>query len=100
MHLKLKIKQTIQKRKKTDVDCLKEDKREFLKTKKTNIKKRFKSERHNAFTQEINKIPLSSNDNKRIQSIDLLETYETRRDLISKKEKIKRNNIIKQYKNT
>ena len=34
-----------------------------------------KSERHNVFTEEINKIALSSNDDKRMQSIDLIETY-------------------------
>ena len=31
---------------------------------------RFKSERHNAFTEEIYKIALNSNDDKRMQSID------------------------------
>ena len=36
-------------------------------------RQRFKSERHNAFTEEINKITLSSNDDKRIQSIDSAE---------------------------
>ena len=36
-----------------------------------------------------------------MQSIDLIETYPygMSKDLIYKKEKIKRNNIIKQYKN-
>ena len=34
----------------------------------------FKSERH-VFTKEINKIVLSSNDDKRMQSIDSIETY-------------------------
>ena len=34
----------------------------------------FRSEKHNVFTEEINKIALSSNDGKRIQSIDLIET--------------------------
>ena len=36
-----------------------------------------------------------------MQSIDSIETYAygTIKDLICKKEKIKRNNIIKQYKN-
>ena len=36
---------------------------------------RFKSEKHNIFTEEINKIALSSNNDKRIQSIDSIETY-------------------------
>ena len=35
---------------------------------------KFESERHNVFTEEINRIALSSNDNKRIKSIDLIET--------------------------
>ena len=36
---------------------------------------RFKSERHNIFTEEINKIVLNSNDDYIIQSIDSIETY-------------------------
>ena len=36
---------------------------------------RFKSGKHNIFTEEINNIVFSSNDNKRMQSIDSLETY-------------------------
>ena len=36
---------------------------------------RTKSERHNIFAGEVNKIALSSNDDKRIQSIDSIETY-------------------------
>ena len=35
---------------------------------------RFKSERDNVFTEEINKIALSWNDDKRMQPIDLVET--------------------------
>ena len=35
---------------------------------------RFKSEKHNVFTEEINKIALSSNDDKIIQSVDSIET--------------------------
>ena len=59
--------------------------------------KKFKSERHNVFIEEINMIALSSNDDNRIQSIDSIETYAygTNKDLICKKDKIKRNNIIK-----
>ena len=46
-------------------------------------------------------IVLNSNDGKRMQSINSKEAcpYETREDLVSEKEEIKRNNIIKQYKN-
>ena len=36
---------------------------------------RVKNERHNVFTEEIGKIALSSNDDKRMQSIDSAETY-------------------------
>ena len=59
---------------------------------------RFKSEKYNIFTE---KISLISNDDKRILSIHSTETYVyvMSKDLISKKEKIKRNNIIKQNKN-
>ena len=39
------------------------------------IKQRFRSETHNVFTEEINKIVLSSNEDERIQSIDSTETY-------------------------
>ena len=61
----------------------------------------FKSKRHNVFTEEINKIALSSNYNKRMQSIDSIETYtyETRKDRVSGKKVIKCNNIIKKYEN-
>ena len=53
------------------------------------------------FTEEVNKIALSANDNKRIQSTDSTETYAygTSKDLVCKKEEIEYNNIIKQYKN-
>ena len=53
---------------------------------------RFKSERHNIFTEEINKISLNSNDEKRMQSFDLIETYAygTSKDLINEKQEIKR----------
>ena len=45
---------------------------------------RFKSEKHNAFIEEINKIASSSNDDRRIQSIDSIETYAygTSKDLV------------------
>ena len=59
-----------------------------------------RGEKQNVFTKEINKIALSSNDNKRIQSIDSIETYAYGRskDLISEKEEIKCNNMTKLYK--
>ena len=62
---------------------------------------RFKGERHNFFTEEINKIALSSNEDKRMQSIDLIETfaYGMSKGLVSEKNEIKCNNIIKRYKN-
>ena len=55
----------------------------------------------NVFTEQINKITLSSNDDTRMQSIDSVVTYPytVKKDLVSKKEEIKCNNIIKQYKN-
>ena len=42
---------------------------------------------------------LSSNDNKRLQSIDLGETYAYEASKSHKKEKIRCRNVIKQYKN-
>ena len=61
---------------------------------------RFKSERQNIFTEEINKIALSSNHGKRMQSIDLIETYVygMNKNLVSEKKEIKCNNTIKQCK--
>ena len=48
-----------------------------------------------------NKIALSSHDDERMQSIDSRERYAcgTNEDLVSEKEEIKCNNIIKKYKN-
>ena len=75
--------------------------KEFIKNKSIlKIQQRFKSERRNFFTEEINKIALSSTDDERMQSIDWIETYAygTSKDLVSDKEEIKYNNIIKRYK--
>ena len=51
--------------------------KEFIKNNKSilKIQQRFKSERYNVFTEEINNIVFSSNDVKRMQSIDSIETY-------------------------
>ena len=61
---------------------------------------KIKSERH-VFTEEINKFVSSPNDDKRIQSIDSIETcaYGTSKDLVNEKEKIQCNHLIKQCKN-
>ena len=60
----------------------------------------FKGEKPDVFNEEINKIPLSWNDDNRMQSIDSIETYqyETSKDLVSETEENKRSNIIKRYK--
>ena len=52
---------------------------------------RFKSERHNVFTKEINNIALDSNYDSRMESIDSIETYAYRmsKDLVSEKEVVK-----------
>ena len=50
-------------------DCLLNDK-VILK-----LQQRFKSECHEVYTEEINKIALSSNDDKRLQTSDRIKTY-------------------------
>ena len=82
-----------------DVDSLKgiiNCKKVILKT-----QRRFKNERHNVFIEEINRIDLSSNDDKRMQLVNSIETcaYGMSKDLIWKNEKLKRITIIKNYKN-
>ena len=39
------------------------------------ITTRFKSNHHKVYTEEVNKIALSSNDDKRLQTFDGIETY-------------------------
>ena len=67
----------------------KKDHEEFIRNNKIIVKaqQRFKSEMKNVFAKEINKTVLSSNDDKRIQSIHLIETYAygTSKDLLSEK---------------
>ena len=78
-------------KKRIGVDSLKEYQKEFVKNDKLifETKQRFKSEKQNVFTEEINKIALSSNDDKRLGSIDSIEryAYATSKDLICKKSK-------------
>ena len=58
---------------KIDIDSPKE----FIKNKRLILKTQqiFKSERHNVFTEEINKVAFSSDGHERMQSIDWIETY-------------------------
>ena len=76
-----------------DIDSIKKNRKKFIKNNKliSQTQQRFKSEKHNVFTEEINKVSLSSNDEKRMQSIDFIETYAygTRKDLVSEKVDIK-----------
>ena len=69
------------------MDRIKENHEQFIRNNKSILttQQRFKSERHNVFTEAINKIALSSNDGKRMQSIDSIETYAygTSKDLVS-----------------
>ena len=86
---------------KNKINIVLKNHKQFIRNNKAMLKtlQRLKSERHNIFTEEINKIALSSNDDKRMQSVDSIETYAygTRKDLIREKEVIKCNNIIKFY---
>ena len=52
---------------KVNTESLRENRKEFIKNNKLILKihQRFKSETHNVFTEEINKIALSSNDDKK-----------------------------------
>ena len=77
--------------------------KELIKNNKLLLKtqQKFKSERHNVFTEKIIEIALSWNDEERMRSIDSIKTCNekgTSKDLVCKKEEIKYNNIIKQYK--
>ena len=68
---------------------LKGNHKELIKNNKLVLKSelRFRRERINVLTEKVDKITLSANDGKRIQSIDLTETYAygLRKDLKIKK---------------
>ena len=53
------------------MDNLWESHKEFIKNNKLILKskQRFRSEKHNVFTEKVNKIALSAKDDKRIESI-------------------------------
>ena len=82
---------------------LREIYKEFIKNYKLTLKsqQRFRSEKHNIFTEVDSKIALSATYDKRIPSIDSIETYAhgTSKDLVCKTEKSKCNNILKECKN-
>ena len=75
--------------KKFDIDSIKKTSKEFIKT----------INKHSKYLK-LKSISLSSNNYKWMQSIDSIETYGygTSIDLVSEKEGIKYNNIIKCYK--
>ena len=54
---------------KIDANSLKENRKRSIKINKLiiNTQQKFRSEKHSAFTEEINKIALNSNNDKRIQ---------------------------------
>ena len=58
-------------------NSLKEDQKEFIKNNKLilKIQERFRSEKHNVFTEEIKKITLSLNGCKRMESIISIDIY-------------------------
>ena len=74
------------------MDNLWESHKEFIKNNKLILKskQRFRSEKHNVFTEKVNKIALSAKDDKRIESINSIETYAygTSKDLVCKKEEM------------
>ena len=57
------------------MDSLKENKNKFINNNRVILKsqRRFRSEKHNVFTEDVNKIELSASDDKRMQSINAVE---------------------------
>ena len=52
-----------------DVDSLRKNHKEFIRNSKLTLKsqRRYRREKNNLFTEDINKVPLSANNDKRIQ---------------------------------
>ena len=71
------------------MDSLQENHTEFIKYNRLILKskQRFRSKNNNVFTEEINKIALSASDDKRMQSINSIETfaYKINEEIIHKK---------------
>ena len=59
------------------ITCRLENYKESLFNNKTILKSqlRFKSYHHSVYTEEVNKIALNSNDDKRLQTFDRVTTY-------------------------
>ena len=81
------------------MESLRENHKEFIKNNRfiLKIEKRFRSEKHNVFIEEVNKIALSVNyDKRKQQSINSTDTYGygASKEIIRKNEEIKYNNII------
>ena len=87
---------------KPDLNSLKENHKNFIRNNRLILssQQRFRNVKHNIFTEEVNKIALGPNGDKRIQSIKSTETYAyvTRTNLIYKSKETKCDNVIKQYK--
>ena len=77
----MKIKFKLKKKLKYKINIQKKIKLTLIRNNKSILKtqQRLKSRRHNVFTEEINKIALSSNDDKSIQSINLQKHMHVKR---------------------
>ena len=86
---------------KNKLDRVRENRKEIIKDNSWILKsqQRFRSEKHSVFSEEVKKNTLSASNDKRIQSVDSIETYAhgTNEEIIHRKEEIKCNSIIKQY---
>ena len=71
------------------MNSLRENHKELMKNNGLILKseQRFRSVKHNVFTEVVNKIALSTNDDKRIPSVNSIDTYAygTSKDLVRKK---------------
>ena len=73
---------------------MKKGHKEFIRNNKLMLKtqRKFKSETHKIFTEDINDIALNSNDDKIVQPIETY-AFAISKELVSEKEEIKCNNI-------